>query len=39
MIPVEDREAVTPALGKILLEERVSSILNQIRTLSPAHLR
>jgi hypothetical protein len=39
MIPIEDRQAVTPALGKILLEERVSSILNQIRTLSPAHLR
>ena len=39
MIPLEDREVVTPALGKILLEERGSSILNQIRTLSAAHLR
>ena len=29
---------VTPALGRILLEERVSSILNQIRSVSPRHL-
>jgi 4-carboxymuconolactone decarboxylase len=36
MIAVEDRAAVTPALGKILLEQRVSSILNQIRAVSPA---
>ena len=36
MIAVEDRAAVVPALGKILLEQRVSSILNQIRALSPA---
>jgi hypothetical protein len=35
MIPLEDREVVTPALGRILLEERVTSILSQIRTLSP----
>jgi hypothetical protein len=39
MIAVEDREVVVPALGRILLEQRVSSILNQIRALSPAHLR
>jgi len=36
MIPDEDRAVVVPALGKILLEQRVSSILNQIRALSPA---
>ena len=36
MIAVEDRARVVPALGKILLEQRVSSILNQIRSLSPA---
>jgi len=35
MIPVQDRAVVVPALGKILLEERVSSLLNQIRALSP----
>jgi len=39
MIANDDREVVVPALGKILLEQRVSSILNQIRALSPAHLR
>ena len=39
MIAVEDRAVVVPALGRILLEQRVSSILNQIRALSPAHLR
>jgi creatinine amidohydrolase len=39
MIPVEDRAVVVPALGRILLEQRVSSILNQIRALSPKHLR
>ena len=39
MIPVEDREVVSPALGKILLEQRVSSILNQIRAVSPVHVR
>ena len=31
-IAVEDRGVVVPALGKILLEQRVSSILNQIRS-------
>lgn len=31
VIAVENREIVVPALGKILLEQRVSSILNQIR--------
>jgi 4-carboxymuconolactone decarboxylase len=31
MIAAEDRGVVVPALGKILLEQRVSSILNQIR--------
>jgi hypothetical protein len=39
VIPAEDRAVVTPALGRILLEQRVSSILNQIRELSPAHRR
>jgi 4-carboxymuconolactone decarboxylase len=31
-IAAADREVVVPALGKILLEQRVSSILNQIRS-------
>ena len=31
MIAAENRQIVTPALGKVLLEQRVSSILNQIR--------
>ena len=31
MIAVEDRGVVVPALGKILLEQRVSSVLNQVR--------
>jgi hypothetical protein len=39
MIPVEDRAVVSPELGKILVEQRVSSILNQIRVLSPLHVR
>ena len=39
MIAAEDREVVTPALGSILLEERVSSILNLIRDVSPVHVR
>jgi len=39
MIAPEDRPVVNPALGRILLEERVSSILNQIRSLSPRQLR
>jgi hypothetical protein len=39
MIAAEDRAVVVPALGRILLEQRVSSILNQIRALSPKHLR
>jgi 4-carboxymuconolactone decarboxylase len=38
-IAAEDRAFVNPSLGRILLEERVSSILNQIRLLSPDHLR
>jgi 4-carboxymuconolactone decarboxylase len=33
MISAEDRAVVVPALGRILLEQRVSSILNQIRAL------
>jgi 4-carboxymuconolactone decarboxylase len=37
-IAAQDREVVTPALGRLLLEERVSSILNQIRSQSPRHL-
>jgi 4-carboxymuconolactone decarboxylase len=38
MIPAADRAVVVPALGRILLEQRVSSILNQIRSqaLGPA---
>lgn len=32
MIPAEERAVVVPALGKILLEQRVSGILNQIRS-------
>ena len=39
MIPVEDRAVVSAELGKILVEQRVSSILNQIRVLSPVHVR
>jgi 4-carboxymuconolactone decarboxylase len=32
MVAAADRAVVVPALGKILLEQRVSSILNQIRS-------
>jgi hypothetical protein len=32
MIAAEDRAVVVPALGKILLEQRVSAILNQVRS-------
>jgi len=32
MIAADNREIVVPALGKVLLEQRVSSILNQIRS-------
>ena len=39
MIAAEDRSVVVPALGRLLLEQRVSSILNQIRSVSPAHVR
>jgi hypothetical protein len=39
MIPLEDRAVVSPELGRILVEERVSSILNHIRALSPSHVR
>ncbi len=39
MIAPEDRQIVNPALGKILLEERVSSILEHIREVSPAQIR
>jgi hypothetical protein len=39
MIPAEDRAVVSRELGKILLDQRVSSILNQIRELSPSHVR
>ena len=39
MISVEDRAVVSAELGRILLEQRVSSILNQIRVLSPLHVR
>ncbi len=39
MIPLEDRAWVSAELGKILVEQRVSSILDQIRALSPSHVR
>ena len=39
MIPVEDRAVVNPALGKVLVETRVTSVLDQIRRLSPSHVR
>ncbi len=39
MIPVEDRAVVSAELGRILVEQRVTSILNQIRVLSPVHVR
>lgn len=32
MISAEDRAVVVPALGKVLLEQRVSSILHQVRS-------
>jgi 4-carboxymuconolactone decarboxylase len=35
MIAAADRGLVLPALGKILLEQRVSSILNQLRSAGP----
>ena len=38
-IAPQDRAYVNPALGRLLLEERVTAILNRIRTLSPSHLR
>jgi hypothetical protein len=38
-IPPEDRAVVSPELGKLFVEQRVTSILNQIRTLSPSHVR
>ena len=39
MIPAEDRPVVSAELGRVLVEQRVSSILNQIRALSPSHVR
>jgi 4-carboxymuconolactone decarboxylase len=39
MIAAEDSEIVVPALGKILLEQRVSSVLDQIRREAPAEVR
>jgi hypothetical protein len=39
MIPPQDRAVVSKELGRILVEQRVSSILNQIRALSPSHVR
>ena len=36
MIAAEDREIVVPPLGKILLEQRVSSVLDQIRARAEA---
>ena len=38
MIAAEDREVVVPALGRILLEQRVSSVLGQIRSQGFAHV-
>ena len=38
-IPAADRDVVKPALGRMLVEERVSSILERIRALSPSHVR
>jgi hypothetical protein len=39
MIPAQDRPVVSAELGRVLVEQRVSSILNQIRALSPSHVR
>ena len=39
MIPPEDRAVVNPTLGKVLVETRVTSILDQIRQRSPSHVR
>ena len=39
MIPAEDRAVVNPTLGEVLVETRVASILDQIRRLSPSHVR
>ncbi len=39
MIAPEDRQVVNPALGRMLLEERVSSTLQHIREVSPDHIR
>jgi hypothetical protein len=38
-IPAEDRAVVSVELGRMLVEQRVSSILNRIRELSPKHVR
>jgi hypothetical protein len=39
MIPDEDRAVVNATLGKLFVETRVTSILDQIRRLSPSHIR
>lgn len=39
MIAAQDRAVVSPELGKVLLEQRVSAILTRIRELSPSHVR
>ena len=39
MIPPEDRAVVNPTLGKVFVETRVTSILDQIRQRSPSHVR
>jgi hypothetical protein len=39
MIPTEDRAVVNPTLGSVFVETRVTSILDQIRRLSPTHVR
>lgn len=38
-IPAEDRAVVSAELGRVLVEQRVSSILDQVRALSPRHVR
>jgi hypothetical protein len=39
MIPPEDRAVVNPTRGKVFVETRVTSILDQIRQRSPSHVR
>jgi hypothetical protein len=39
VLPATDRKIVTIELGKRLIETRVSSVLDQIRRMSPSHVR